>query len=274
MIRRCRKVVDSNYLGREELRHWLAASSQHYAVITAAALTEVVKGNALRAIVSSMAILSEFPRQVIILKNDAEVARLTESVANPQLRLIDKTQTAEFPGFCKKLALMKPLAVHEFLTQGKIVNEGFAQAETDVQGFSGQISKAMEHYSAAEGRKLNAGGRLPRSLIREVFDGVYALTQFKLEYLKIGRMPTGIALLDAFAFREALCTYTRLVRFEPSAGGASPAPSSRCAHAQSDVDHRGVRHCLAARLASAAPCPRHGLLCRHARRRLHRCHLV
>lgn len=95
MIRRCRKVVDSNYLGREELRHWLAASSQHYAVITAAALTEVVKGNALRAIVSSMAILSEFPRQVIILKNDAEVARLTESVANPQLRLIDKTQTAE-----------------------------------------------------------------------------------------------------------------------------------------------------------------------------------
>ncbi len=211
MSRRVRKVIDSNYLSREELRQYLAETPQHYAVITSAALTEIVKGNPLRSIVSSMAVLSEFPRQVIILKGDAAVARLTESVSNPQLRLIDKHQTSEFPGFCEKLAAMKPLAVNEFLSQGRIVNEGFKQAHSAIEESADMIPKAVEHYTAAERKMLNAGGALPRTLIRQVFDAVLVMTELKLKHIKAGEVPTGIRLLDAFAFREALCTYIWLL---------------------------------------------------------------
>lgn len=211
MGRRIRKVVDSNYLNSDKFREYLAGSPEHYAVIPAAALIEILKGDALRTMTPSMVILSEFPHQVIILKADSIVARLTDPVSNPQLRLIDKMQTGEFPGFCKKFAAMKPLAVQEFLAEGRLVNDKFARMHSILEGSADLIPKAVEHYSAAERKMLNGGGPLTRPLMQKVSASILTLTDLKMDYIKTARMPRDHRLLDAFAFREALCTYIWLL---------------------------------------------------------------
>jgi hypothetical protein len=72
-----RKVVDSNFMQREELRSYLAASTNNYAVLTEDAALEAYKGNTLASIFPSTEIVAGYPKQVIVLKATPIVCGLT-----------------------------------------------------------------------------------------------------------------------------------------------------------------------------------------------------
>src|SRR5260370_39436282 len=115
-----RMVVDSNYLTRPELAEFLAASPLHFVVLTEFASIEAYKGDTLRSIFPSMAVLQQFPKQVIVLKGSLLTSPLIDNVSNPQRRLIDAAQTANFPTFCQ--ALMGPISAHikrDLLSKGQ-----------------------------------------------------------------------------------------------------------------------------------------------------------
>ena len=63
-----RKVIDSNYLQSPKLRDYFRKSNTNLAVITYYVAMEAYKGDTLKSIYPSMEIVSEFPRQVLILK--------------------------------------------------------------------------------------------------------------------------------------------------------------------------------------------------------------
>jgi histidinol-phosphate/aromatic aminotransferase/cobyric acid decarboxylase-like protein len=70
-------VVDSNFMQREELRSYLAASTENYAVLTDYAAMEAYKDDILALIFHSMEIVADYPKQVIILKATSIVCGLT-----------------------------------------------------------------------------------------------------------------------------------------------------------------------------------------------------
>jgi hypothetical protein len=100
-----RLVADTNYLARDELREWLAASGLHYVVLTEFASIESYKGDTLKSIFPNVAVLAEYPRQVIVLKGAELTQSLIERVSNPQLRLIDQVQTAGLPRFATRVLM-------------------------------------------------------------------------------------------------------------------------------------------------------------------------
>jgi len=63
-----RKVIDSNFMQKEKLRSYLAASTENYAVLTDYAATEAYKGDTLASIFHSMEIVADYPKQAIVLK--------------------------------------------------------------------------------------------------------------------------------------------------------------------------------------------------------------
>ena len=99
-----RKVVDSNFLRSPELRAYLAASQSNVAVLTDYAAMEAYKGNTLVSIQNSMAILAEFPAQVLVLKNTLVACGLNGRPAGLQRRFIDDSQTKGFATYCHRLA--------------------------------------------------------------------------------------------------------------------------------------------------------------------------
>jgi len=112
-----RKVVDSNFLQREELRSYLAASTNNYAVLTEDAVMEAYKGDTLASIFPSMEIVAGYPKQVIVLKATSTVCGLTGREAVSQESLIDESQTREFPEYCHHLCANAEFLLRKIFTR-------------------------------------------------------------------------------------------------------------------------------------------------------------
>ena len=98
-----KKVVDSNFLQCEALRAYLSKSFRHYVVMTDYAFMEAYKAHALEMLYRSMAILAQYPQQVIVLKGTQIVRGLNGRPARLQQRLIDVKGTRGFSEFCGRL---------------------------------------------------------------------------------------------------------------------------------------------------------------------------
>ena len=102
-----RKVIDSNQLQSDTLRSYLAKSKRNCAVLIDYVAMEAYKGDTLNSIYKSMAIVADFPHQVLVLKGTAVVCGLSGRGAGLQKRLIDKAQTREFAKYTHMLHLAK-----------------------------------------------------------------------------------------------------------------------------------------------------------------------
>jgi hypothetical protein len=104
---RTQTVVDTNYLQCEALRAYLSASADNYAVLTDYAAMEAYKGDTLAWIYRHIEILTQYPKQVLVLRGTQEICALDGRAAASQEPLIDETQTREFSDFCHLLLAAK-----------------------------------------------------------------------------------------------------------------------------------------------------------------------
>lgn len=101
-------IVDSNYLNNPKLATYLASSPENIVVLCDYAALEAYKArNPLNSIMASMAILTDFPNQVIVLKRSVAIQKLKLSENGNQRRMIDASQTRNFPCFCRQLMATK-----------------------------------------------------------------------------------------------------------------------------------------------------------------------
>jgi hypothetical protein len=98
-----RKVVDSNFLQCDALRRFLAKSQRNFAVLADYAAIEAYKADTLDILYRDMAILSDFPTQVIVLKGTQIICGLRGRTAGLQRRMIDQDQTRGFGQFCRRV---------------------------------------------------------------------------------------------------------------------------------------------------------------------------
>jgi hypothetical protein len=163
-----RTVVDSNFLQSNGLRAYLSKSSANIAVLTDYAAMEAHKADTLEMLYRSMAILSEFPKQVIILKGTKAVCALSGRTSGLQRRMIDHRQTRGFAEYSKHLAAARrgdPAIQTQLL---ELANEARHQMDRilgDMRDFGGAVEDLARTYITKSG--LYERARLTRGQWRK-----------------------------------------------------------------------------------------------------------
>ncbi|MEW6068249.1 MAG: hypothetical protein AB1610_08165 [Nitrospirota bacterium] len=95
-----RKVVDVNYLRDPRLRGYFKEDKSNFIIFTDFACMECYKGRSLTNIKNSLEIVSDYPEQVLVLKNTGAVIKEDLSKSQQNDIFIDQDQTAGFHDFC------------------------------------------------------------------------------------------------------------------------------------------------------------------------------
>ena len=100
-------IVDSNYLQDERLKVLPSCIDEQLWCSDGLCGDGSHKGNTLVSIYRSMEILAEYPKQVVVLKGTQVVCDLSGRDATSQESLIHKSQSLEFPEYCRQLLAAK-----------------------------------------------------------------------------------------------------------------------------------------------------------------------
>src|SRR5262249_35452547 len=95
-----RMVVDSNYLGTEELRAYLSANRKNVAVVTDQIEMEMAKAATKEKFLKSTEVLAPFARQVVLAKKIDVASALRGRKKGLKKRLTDGKRTGVFRKWC------------------------------------------------------------------------------------------------------------------------------------------------------------------------------
>ena len=202
-----RTVVDSNYLQREELRNYLAASTGNYVVLCDYAAMEAYKGDTLVSIMQSMSVLRHFPWQVIVLKDTGAICLLTERTSAPEQRMIDESQTKGFAEFSLGLNLAERghrRALEALLDHGRKASARMDELLANAARTAKSIPD-LKTYTDNELRMWRKGSEISDGLFDKIGNNVLWLTAETFRLFKVPKLPKYQEVLDTYLFRAALC---------------------------------------------------------------------
>ena len=206
-----RKVVDTNCLQSEALQVYLSASAHNYAVLPNYAAMEAYKGDTLKSIYSSMAILAQHPKQVIILTGTQDICALKGRAAASLEPLIDHVQTREFPEYCRHLRAAKggDMSLQEqLLENGREASAYIARMLNDMPTLSSGIDLMAKTYAPGELKILRRREtHTPQMRERMVRNVLLLAARFFKEHPGATEWPSGPEVRNTFIFRYALCGY-------------------------------------------------------------------
>lgn len=166
------KVIDQNYLREpnESLHIYLNKGNQ--VVLTDFACMESYKGNSLINLKRSQEIISQYPKQVIILKSTQEVINLTkENIKAVRERLIDEDQTKHYAEFCHILKHIDERGYQnqydDLMQKSHEANEFFKTKEKDARKILKGIELSSKSYNSDELKMLRSKKELTKKLMDE-----------------------------------------------------------------------------------------------------------
>jgi hypothetical protein len=93
-------VVDKNALSTDELRKFFIADQRNTAVLTDYLAHDIFAAPDTRHIRESFKVVAEFPKQTVVLKSNAAIARLRWHKSGLTGRMIDEERTANLRDYC------------------------------------------------------------------------------------------------------------------------------------------------------------------------------
>lgn len=215
-----RKIVDSNYLRDQKLRDYLSKSQSNYVVLTDYAAMEAYKGDTLRTIYESMAILSEFPDQVIVLKGTEKIRNLNGRTAGLTRRMIDPAGNKGFKKFCNYLKESKAGNLNinsQLLERGRWANEHMASILESAKLLPMDFVEISKMYSEEELRIFRArNGKYTKAMIEKIIDFIDELAIDVIQQsASDNRLRSAKEFGNKFIFRTCVCSkiyYLRWVR--------------------------------------------------------------
>ena len=231
-----RMIIDNNYLQHDDLRSYLEESGQHFVVLNEFMAMDSYKGNTLKSVPLSYAILCTYPRQVILLKGSEITQHYLDRVSNPQLRLIAKDQTGDFCEFCRvlKSAGHTEHVQQQLLDLGRAADSHMDLMIAEAIKLAALLPTLREAYTASELATLQAQDGLPDDLARKVINQVMWVTAERLSAIRVPKKPTFDQVLDSLIFREQLCLYIWTIF---SMSGATPSNAARIRNDVIDATH-------------------------------------
>ncbi len=166
------KIIDQNYLREpnESLHIYLNKGNQ--VVLTDFACMESYKGNSLINLKRSQEIISQYQKQVKILKGTQEVINLTkENIKAVRERLIDEDSTKDYGKFCHILNHLEERGYQDqyddFMQKSHEANEFFKTKEKDTKKILKGIELNSKSYNSDELKMLRSKKELTKKLTDE-----------------------------------------------------------------------------------------------------------
>jgi hypothetical protein len=204
-------VVDSNALQSPQLRDYLSESANNFAVLTDYAAIEAHKGNTLVSIFRSMALLADFPRQVIVLKPTIVASGLRGGRREIQHRLIDHEQTRGFRKYCDRLQAAKLGDVHlrdQILRLGREADAQLARVRVDAINIPAAIEAIAENFTDAELKIIRTDLPFSEQIASKVIKYILLTTQSLFsQHPRPAVVRNFDGLLNTLLFRTALCSF-------------------------------------------------------------------
>jgi hypothetical protein len=204
-------VVDSNFLQCDDLRAYLAAAPDNKAVLTDYVAMEAHKGDTLMSIYKSMAILCEFPKQVVILRSTTIACGLRGRTPDLRQPLIDQDQTEHFPSYCEQLQAAKAGDIslqREILEHGRVATAQMARVQAGVAAMPEVFSDMAKAFTPDEISIFRHGQPYTEAMIDKVMRRVMMLAvNFFKTHPEAGWLPTPDELPNTFIYRFSLCAY-------------------------------------------------------------------
>lgn len=224
-----RKVIDSNQFQSDALRSYLSKSKKNIAVLTDYAAMEAYKGDTLVSIYKSMAIVADFPDQVLVLKNTRVVCGLSGRSAGLQKRLIDHAQTSAFAVFARGLHLAKngnQTLQRQLLEHGKEATAHLDRMLEEAKTTGAVFDDLAKVYSKDERRSVrNRESYTPEMVDKIVRTAIGIAGDIFKDHPSVKAFPTYKEFPNTFIFRAALCTYLLALDWGAT-GGAKGARAS------------------------------------------------
>jgi hypothetical protein len=207
-----RKIVDSNFLQNEQLRGYLAASPQNFAVLTDYAAMEAYKGDTLSSIYCSMAILAEYPAQVVVLQGTQHACSLTGDGQGYWRRMIDDDQTQGFANYCLLLNRAQKgdaILQRDLLELGREATAQMERMLKDAKGMSAALDGIAATYTPDELRQLRrVNTPYTEALVDKTVRHVMTMAAMLLaDHPTTPSFPSANEAPDRFLFRIALCMF-------------------------------------------------------------------
>jgi hypothetical protein len=224
-----RKIVDSNFLQRDDLRIYLSASTENFAVLTDYAAMEAYKGDTLVSIYRSMAILAEYPAQVIVLHGTQYACSLTGDGPDYWRRMIDRDQTCGFADYCLRLDRAQrgdATIQRELLELGREATVQMERVLIDARGMAGALDGIAATYTPEELRQLRrVNTPYSEALVDKTVRHVMMMAAMMLaEHPTAPSFPDAREVPDRFIFRIALCMLLLGLRWISVGGAANVSP--------------------------------------------------
>jgi hypothetical protein len=223
-VQAMRNVVDSNYLGSQELHDYLSACRENKAVVTDYAELEMLNTKSLETFLKSTEILAQYPRQVILSQPIDASAGLRGKRKGLKKRLTDGKRTRDFRKWChdrEKIKRGEKPFDQAWLTAKKEALAHLGDIDENLATFKNNlITHAEEHYTPEELRIIRTHQPWTPELIGKVLDSVMHFARKLLEADSSRRkLPPIEDLVYSFVFRYALCAYLHALHWI-AAGGA------------------------------------------------------
>jgi hypothetical protein len=202
-------VIDSNILQSPALRNFLSAKKTNIAVLTDFVFVEAYKSRSVPSVCKSMAILCEFPKQVIVLKPAKKCSGLSGRLKGLQRRLIHEEQTREFGRYTQLIRRARDgdaEAIRHIESDFRQPTAHMDALAEESSGLGNRIDDFVSHFSPADRAKIR-DGRVPASEgIRHALNRIVTTTYDVLKsHPNVHRWPKKHELINTFIFRACLC---------------------------------------------------------------------
>lgn len=223
-------VVDSNQIRTPRLREFLASSPNNVAVLPDFAAIEAYSGDPLKTIFKSMAVLADFPTQVLILKGSAKICAMSGRRKGLQRRFIDETQTRGFSEYVRALRLAENGNTRlqaQIVKLAEAATQHLEKMRMESVNIRGAIEVLGSRYTKEERSALRSRGEFTPELIDKLVRTVLEMVGmiFRDSPL-IRKRPIYVELPNTFMFRVTLACYLLgIMRF--SQGGFGEMSSEK-----------------------------------------------
>jgi hypothetical protein len=222
------RVIDANALRRGRLLKTFLEDQKNIAVVTDFCCMECYKGDPLRALPKSLSILSQHPRQVVVLKGTEEISRITAQDRVDRHDLVDWEQTGGFADFClgvsRAVAGDKRFAV-QIRSHGAEANALLGKLAHEAGSLGESINQVAAALPAGLNHRLRSRTTLTQDDLLTVIDGIAMLAKEmfgrhpELAALNLERLP-----FRSFVFRFSLASYLLAISWVAMGGVESALP--------------------------------------------------
>ncbi|OLY76467.1 hypothetical protein AU074_18415 [Pseudomonas sp. ATCC PTA-122608] len=211
-----------------KLREFLK-NPKNRAVLTDFSAMEAYKGDTLNSIFKSMSVVSDFPNQVIILKGSAKICGMSGRQKGLQRRLIDETQTCEFPKFAHNLREAESGNIHlrrQLLDLGKSATEHLEKTMLiDAEQMREAFTILGNEYTKEERAVLREQRMYTSSMVDRLAKTLLVITdQIFTDTPIVRKRPSFQELPNTLIFRVSLACYVMAITRSAQGGMRNMRP--------------------------------------------------